>query len=229
LTGKFKTAFPEGKPKTEKPPEKEENAPNEQKKDEKNLATLKESTKETTVVLVGDSDMIQDQIAIRDVQNPFGPRWITPANGNLAFAQGVVEQLSGDSNLIAVRSRASRERPFTVVKKIQADAEANYRSKIKELETSLNDTQRKVNELQKGKQTGEKFILSAEQQQELANFQKKEAEVKSQLKTVRKQVRAEIDSLETRVKWLNIAAMPAIVALSGLGLALFKRGRRSAA
>ena len=129
-----------------------------------------------------------------------------------AFAQGVVEQLSGDSNLIAVRSRASRERPFTVVKKIQADAEANYRSKIKELETSLNETQRKVNELQKGKQTGEKFILSAEQQQELANFQKKEAEVKSQLKTVRKQVRAEIDSLETRVKWLNIAAMPAIVA-----------------
>jgi ABC-type uncharacterized transport system involved in gliding motility auxiliary subunit len=229
LTGKFKTAFPEGKPKTEKPPDKEENAPNEQKKDEKNLATLKESTKETTVVLVGDSDMIQDQIAIRDVQNPFGPRWITPANGNLAFAQGVVEQLSGDSNLIAVRSRASRERPFTVVKKIQADAEANYRSKIKELETSLNETQRKVNELQKGKQTGEKFILSAEQQQELANFQKKEAEVKSQLKTVRKQVRAEIDSLETRVKWLNIAAMPAIVALSGLGLALFKRGRRSAA
>ena len=229
LTGKFKTAFPEGKPKTEKPQDKEGNAPNEQKKDEKNLATLKESTKETTVVLVGDSDMIQDQIAIRDVQNPFGPRWITPANGNLAFAQGVVEQLSGDSNLIAVRSRASRERPFTVVKKIQADAEANYRSKIKELETSLNETQRKVNELQKGKQTGEKFILSAEQQQELANFQKKEAEVKSQLKTVRKQVRAEIDSLETRVKWLNIAAMPAIVALSGLGLALFKRGRRSAA
>ena len=35
LTGKFKTAFPEGKPKTEKPQDKEENAPNEQKKDER--------------------------------------------------------------------------------------------------------------------------------------------------------------------------------------------------
>jgi ABC-type uncharacterized transport system involved in gliding motility auxiliary subunit len=57
----------------------------------------------------------------------------------------------------------------------------------------------------------------------LANFQKKEAEVKTQLKTVRKQVRAEIDSLETRVKWLNIAAMPAVVALFGLGMALFRR------
>jgi ABC-type uncharacterized transport system involved in gliding motility auxiliary subunit len=227
LSGKFKTAFPQGKPKSAtKTPDEDENQPNEQKKKEeegKSPRALKEATKETTVVLVGDADMIQDPIAIREVQNPFGPRWMMPANGNLAFAQGVVEQLSGDSDLIAVRSRASRERPFTVVKKIQADAEANYRSKIKELETSLSETQRKVNELQKGKESGQKFILSPEQQNELANFQKKEVEVKAELKKVRKQVRAEIDSLETRIKWLNIAAMPAVVALTGLGLALFRR------
>ena len=220
LTGKFKTAFPQGKP-------KETAEPNEEKKEkeEKPGLALKESTRETTVILVGDSDMIQDELAVRQIQNPFGPRWTMPANGNLGFAQGVVEQLSGDSNLIAVRSRASRERPFTVVKKIQADAEASYRNKIKELETSLSETQRKVNELQKGKEGGQQFILSPEQQKELTNFQKKEVEVKAQLKVVRKQVRAEIDSLETRIKWLNIAAMPAVVALSGLGLALFKRNR----
>jgi ABC-type uncharacterized transport system involved in gliding motility auxiliary subunit len=228
LSGKFKTAFPEGKPKAPKPAAGEDKKqPNEQKtnkEEEKGAPSLKESTKETTVVLVGDADMIQDPIAIREMQNPFGgQRLIMPANGNLAFAQGIVEQLSGDSNLIAVRSRASRERPFTVVKKIQADAEANYRSKIKELETSLSETQRKVNELQKGKETGQKFILSPEQQQELANFQKKEVEAKTELRSVRKQLRAEIDSLETRIEWLNIAAVPALVALTGLGLALVRR------
>lgn len=220
LTGKFKTAFPEGKP---KPKPSEETANEEKKEGEKTGPVLKESAKETTVVLVGDTDMLQDQIAIREVPNPMGPRWIMPANGNLGFAQGVIEQLSGDSDLIGVRSRASRERPFTVVKKIQADAEANYRSKIKELETSLSDTQKKVSELQKGKQEGQQFILSPEQQQELSNFQKKETEVKTELKKVRKQVRAEIDSLETRIQWLNIAAMPAIVAVTGLGLALWRR------
>jgi len=227
LTGKFKTAFPEGKPKTA-PSGNDSKNKKEQKKDEQEAPSLKESTRDTTVVLVGDADMIQDPIAIRQVQNPFGQRWILPANGNLSFAQSIVEQLSGDSDLISVRSRASRERPFTVVKKIQADAEASYRNKIKELETSLSDTQRKMNELQKGKESGQRFILSPEQQQELANFQRKEVEVKSELKTVRKQVRAEIDSLENRVKWLNIAAMPAVVALSGLGLALFKRKARRA-
>lgn len=229
LSGKFKTAFPEGKPK----PKPGEETPNEEKKDEKKEEeksgpALKESSKDSTVVLVGDSDMLQDQLAVRDIPNPLGPRWIMPANGNLSFAQSVVEQLSGDSDLISVRSRASRERPFTVVKKIQADAEANYRSKIKELETSLSDTQRKMSELQKGKQEGQRFILSPEQQQELSNFQKKEADVKTELKKVRKQVRAEIDSLETRVQWLNIAAMPAVVALSGLGLAVWRRSKSRA-
>ncbi len=218
LTGKFKTAFPAGKPKGEAKPDEKKN-----EKEEKPALALKESTTDTTVVLVGDTDMIQDPIAIREVRNAFGQHWFLPTNGNLSFAQGIVEQLSGDSNLIAVRSRASRERPFTVVKKIQAYAEANYRSKIKELEGSLAETQRKMNELQKGKENGQRFILSPEQQKELANFQKKEIDVKAQLKTVRKQVRAEIDSLETRVEWLNIAAMPAVVALSGLGLALLRR------
>ncbi len=106
---------------------------------------------------------------------------------------------------------------------MQADAEANYRSKIKELEGSLAETQRKVNELQRSKDANQRFILSPEQQQELANFRETEAKVKTQLKEMRRQLRAEIDSLENRIKWINIAGMPAIVILAGFGLAAWKR------
>jgi ABC-type uncharacterized transport system involved in gliding motility auxiliary subunit len=223
LSGKFKTAFPAGKP---KPPEAE---PNEKKEEASAPETmLKESKQETTVVLIGDSDMIQDRVAVRQVGNPFGQRLFMPANGNLAFAENLIDQLTGDSNLIAVRSRASRERPFTVVKKMQADAEASYRSKIKELEDGLADAQRKIGQLQSGKQEGQRFILSPQQQEELANFRKKEAEAKTQLKEVRKKLRADIDSLENRIKWLDIAGMPALVAVTGLVFAIVKR-RRSAA
>ena len=217
LTGKFKTAFPDGKPKpgTSPQPKPEESpAP----------AGLKESAEPSTVILVGDADMIQDPVSVREIQ-AIGQRLIMPLNGNLSFAQSVVEQLAGDSNLIAVRSRASRERPFTVVQKMQADAETNYRSKIKELENSLADAQRRLNELQKSKEGGQQFILSPEQQQELVNFRKKEADVKVQLKQMRKQLRSEIDSLENRIKWLNIAGMPVAVVLAGFGLAAMKRRR----
>lgn len=219
LTGRFKTAFPDGKPKLAA-------SPAEPKPEEKPAEPgLKESAEPSTVVLIGDADMIQDPVAVREIQ-AIGQRLIMPLNSNLSFAQSVVEQLAGDSNLIAVRSRASRERPFTVVQKMQADAEASYRTKIKELEGSLAETQRNLNELQKSKgEAGQRFILSPEQQQELVNFRKKEADVKVQLKQMRKHLRSEIDSLENRITWLNIAGMPVAVVLAGFGLAALKRKR----
>jgi hypothetical protein len=48
------------------------------------------------------------------------------------------------------------------------------------------------------------------------------------LKDERKKLRRDIDSLENRLKWANIAAMPVLVSLSGLGLAFYKRKRTAA-
>jgi len=162
------------------------------------------------------------------VQNIFGQKIVIPQNGNLNLAQSMVEQLAGDSNLIAVRSRATLNRPFTVVKKMEERAQESYRSKIKELEASLSETQQKLNELQRTKEKGQRFILSPEQQQELAKFRQKEAEAKKELKQVRKNLRRDVDSLEDRLKWVNILAMPFIVSLSGIGLAVYKRKRTAA-
>jgi ABC-type uncharacterized transport system involved in gliding motility auxiliary subunit len=225
LTGRFKTAFPDGPPK--------ENADNKDAKKAAPAAGLKESTAETTVILVGDSDMLQNQVAVNEEENPFGGKMLLPANGNLAFAENAVEQLTGDSNLISVRSRTARARPFTVVQKMEESAEASYRNKIKELEGSLAETQRKLNDLQQHRQSAgdsnsQRFILSPEQQAELENFRKTEAGVKKELKAVRRNLRADTDSLENRVKWLNIAGMPALVTASGIALAILKRKRVAA-
>ncbi len=229
LSGKFKTAFPEGKPKAPEP-KPEDGKPEEKKPDAPAETGLKESATENAVLLIGDSDLMQDQVALRPVSSPFGQRMMTPANSNLAFAQAAVEQISGDSNLIAVRSRATRERPFTVVKEMQAKAEAAFQTKIKDLETSLHEAQTKLNDLQRTKagEGKQRFILSPEQQAEIANFRKKETDTNKQLKAERKNLRVGVESLETKTKWLNILGMPALVTAAGLFLAL-KRRRLQAA
>jgi ABC-type uncharacterized transport system involved in gliding motility auxiliary subunit len=225
LTGKFKTAFPNGKPEDKKDEEKKDGdkKPEEKKSDD----FLKETKQDNTVILVADADMLYDHFALRQIQSPFG-NLSMPMNGNLNFAQNAIEQLTGDDNLIGVRSRATQNRPFTLVKQMQAQAEDNYRSRIKELEDSLADTQRQLNELQQKKEKGQRFILSPEQQTALDNFRKKEAEVKIQLKEERKKLRRDIDSLENRLKWFNIAAVPLLVSASGLTLAYYKRKRTAA-
>ena len=230
LTGKFKTAFPDGKP-GEKPGEKkdedEKKAGEEKKTDIKPDNSLKESTADGVVVLVGDSDMIYDPVCVQ-VQNVFGQKIVIPQNGNLNFAQSIVEQLAGDSNLIGVRSRATLNRPFTVVKRMEERAQEASRNKIKELEASLSEAQQKLNELQRGKESSQRFVLSTEQQQEIARFRQKEGEVKKQLKDERKKLRRDIDSLENWLRSVNIAAMPLVVSVSGVALAVYKRKRTAA-
>lgn len=222
LTGKFKTAFPNGAPE-----EKASGDTNSVAKPADKPAGLTESSQTNTVFIVADADMLFDNFALRQVQSPFG-NMAMAMNGNLNLAQNMVEQLAGDNSLISVRSRAVQNRPFTVVKKMQAEAEANYRTKIKELEDSLAETQRQLNELQQKKEKGQRFIMSPEQQAALEEFRKKEGEVKIKLKGERKKLRQDIDSLENRLKWFNIAAMPILVSLSGVGLAFYKRKRTAA-
>jgi gliding motility-associatede transport system auxiliary component len=223
LTGKAKTAFPNGAPTPSPSPSASPTAT----KSEQPPA-LKGSTNETSIVLFGDADMIQNQVAVTQMNNLFGGHVFTPKNGNLALAEGAIEQLSGDSDLIAMRSRAITMRPFTVIREMQARAESHYQDTIRQLESSLAETQRKLNELQQTKQNSQQFILSPEQQQEISNFRKKEASIKAQLKDERRKLRADIDSLENRLKWLNIAAMPAVVAFSGVFLAIGRRQSRAA-
>jgi peptidoglycan hydrolase CwlO-like protein len=127
-----------------------------------------------------------------------------------------------------VRARSVAARPFTLVQRIQAEAERDGQKRMKELEEALRETQNKLNELQSKKEKGQKAILSKEQQEEIAKFRKKEVEAKKDLKELRKQLRKRVDSLETRVKWLNILGMPLVIALVGVAMAIVKSNRTRA-
>src|SRR6185503_20204990 len=74
-----------------------------------------------------------DQFSVQ-VGNFFGQKIIQPRNGNLALTQNIVEQFAGDQNLIGVRSRGTLNRPFTVVKDMQAQANARFQAEIAKLQ-----------------------------------------------------------------------------------------------
>ena len=217
LTGKFKTAFPNGKP-AEKKDEGEPKA-EEKKADD----SLKESKVDTSVILVGDADMINDSFTVQETQTPFGPIR-RQLNANLNLAQNAVEQMSGDNNLIAVRSRSVMNRPFEVVKQKEAEASRRFQGEIANLEKKTQEAQQRINELQAQKSDkSQRFILSPEQQAELAKMEKESAESSTKLRQVKKDLAREVDALKTKLTWWNILAMPVAVSLTGIVLALYKR------
>jgi hypothetical protein len=141
-----------------------------------------------------------------------------------------VEQLAGDQNLMSLRSRAAFTRPLTVIQRMEAQAQQQYLGKIKELEDSVNQTQEKLQELQKGKPgAATSTILTAEQQVEIDNFRKKAGESRKELKEVRKNLRVDVERLQFFTKVMNIGFVPLLVALTGLAFAVAKRRRTAAA
>lgn len=228
LTGKFKTAFPNGPPEEKKDDDKKDAAKDKKADENKAADTLKETQTDTTVILVGDADMLYDRVALQPINTLFGTAY-SPANGNLSFAQNAIEQLTGDSNLIEVRSRATVARPFTRVKAMEAAANEKFQSEIKRLQDSASEAQRKINELQQQKtDKDQRFILSPEQTAELAKLRTDEAETRKHLKQVQKDLRKEVVSLQNTVKWVNIMAVPIAVMASGIVLAFVKRRKTSA-
>ncbi len=229
LTGKFKTAFPNGAPADKKDDKADTDKKDEKKPEEKKAGdSLKETKGDNTVALFGDADMLYDPFTMRKIDSPFGAMQMA-MNANLNLAQNLIEQMTGDNNLIAVRSRATLNRPFIKVKEMEAAANVKFQSEIKRLEDSAAEAQRKINEMQaQKKDKDQRFILSPEQRVELEKLRKEEADSRLHLRQVQKDLKKEVVSMQTRIKWINILAVPLAVTATGIVIAIINRRKTSA-
>ena len=218
LEGPLKSAFPDGPP---KPPEGRD-AP----VDDKLKTEHKASTDGANLVLVGDVDMLSDRLWVQ-VQNFLGQRLAQPFANNGDFVVNALDNLSGSADLIGLRSRATFTRSFTTVDKLRRDADAKFRETEKELQAQLSDTERKLGELQAGRNDKSSALMNSAQQEEIQRFLGEQVKIRQQLRAVRHELDQDITNLGTTLKVLNILVMP--VVLIGLLLLVAAARRRKAA
>lgn len=217
VTGKFKTAFPAGPPL-----DKKKQGPSSEIKD-KNFG-LKEAKKESSVIIVADADFLADRFYVRK-QNVLGLVFTKMFNDNLNFVSNACEMLTGSDALIGIRSRTRYERPFTKVIELQRRAQKRWLSKEQELARQAEATNKKLRELERQKDPSQRVLISPEQQREIAKFRERRRKINKELREVRKNLRADIDSLGARLKAINIFLMPSGVAIAGLVLAFYRKRR----
>jgi ABC-type uncharacterized transport system involved in gliding motility auxiliary subunit len=216
LQGTFKSAFPDGKPKDPSA------GTNEVESAEP--SHLAESRTPGNVVLVADVDMLYDEFCGQEL-NFFGNKVFQPYNDNLNLFANMVEQLGGSADLIAVRCRGTIRRPFARVLALQAEAQEKWMEQEQNLEEKVQATQRRMAELQQQKDDKQRFVMSREQEKELAGFREEVLKYKQDLKQVRRNLREGIESLGMKIKLINILLVPALVALAGLGFFALRRSR----
>ena len=184
---------------------------------------LSESSEAANIIVVGDVDMLADHLWVQ-VQSFFGQQIANTFASNGAFVINSLENLSGSSDLIGVRSRASFTRPFTRVDALRADAESRFRETEQRLQQELDETERRLVELQSAREDSGNILLTAEQQGEIDRFVDQRASIRKDLRAVQRGLDEDIERLGTVLKIINIALVPALLAIFAL-IAVWRRNR----
>ena len=212
LGGKFTTAFPNGKPATEDAGSSKPGAT-------KPASTehLTESKEDNHVCLIGDTDILVDDHFI--LQQRFR------ISENITFVQNLVDHF-GDDTLINIRSR-NQNRPFTTIVNLEKEAQTKFEGRLKKLEEEQQAILQEKTKLESTGEGNNQFTLRIDPEA-LKAIQAKELEKRKQIREIRKELRAEIDLIQLKIKLANIGLMPALVILFGIGFFIRKRKKTAA-
>ena len=176
-------------------------------------------------VVVADADMLADHFWV-EVRDFLGQQMAVPQADNAGFVVNALENLSGGEALADLRGRGVVERPFDRVTAIRRDAEQKFRLKEEGLVAKLQDLQQKLARVEtKGGEGGAQAtaILSEADKGEIEKFRAEMLTVRRELRDVKAALRRDIDQLDGWLKFFNIAAVPLLLGLGGLGVGLMRR------
>ncbi|HUO83399.1 MAG TPA: Gldg family protein [Gammaproteobacteria bacterium] len=186
-----------------------------------------ESAQAVNLIVVADTDMLSDWLWVR-TQSFFGQRISTAWANNGDFVANALDNLTGSSDLISIRGRATFSRPFEKVEALERAADEALLAKEQALQAELAETERKLTELQSRRDDQSALILTPEQSAEIERFQAENLRLRRELRQVRHDLEKSIEDLGTWLKVVNIALVPALISIFALLALLLRRRQRKA-
>ena len=170
-----------------------------------------DSSKDISVVLFSDADFIRNAFWAR-IQKFLDTNVIEATSDNGSLVTNVFDSMTGYDDFIDLRNKEAPFRPFVVVQKLQAEAEQKYLGQEQQLQTQLDETLAKIQNLSGGRDA-ETVDLSDKQLMELANFQLEVEKKRQQLREVRRNLSKDIDTLANQINIMNTFLIPILLIL----------------
>ena len=180
------------------------------------------------VVVFADTDILTDRLWVQK-QNFLGQTLVNSFADNGSLVINGVDHLLGSQDLISIRTRATSTRPFDRVAALRLLAEKEFRVTEEKLQRELEETERKLTEMQSVREDADLTVLSEAQQDEIQRFVDQRLQIRKELREVRHSLDRDIDALSTRLKVINIALVPALVIVVALLLSHVRRRRHRSA
>ena len=223
ITGRFKSAFPDG---IEVPAESSEDESDEEGESEggreeaekktKKVTGLTEAATDCAVIVIADVDFISDMRGVAYENTIFGKVAIS---NNSDFLLNAIEFLGGSGDLIAIRSRGNFRRPFDVVEKIKDEAEKKAADEIAKADAEIKALQKELDDMESAEGSEESIIAEeAEKKRRQAALKLRKAQ--RDLKDIQRKRFVEIEQLRSLLQNLNTWVAPAGTLLIAIGLSI---------
>lgn len=213
VSGSVNSAFPEGKPNLSEDEHVEE---------DKNFR----AEGEINLIISADTDILRDLFWIRE-QTMFGMSIPQPIADNGSFIINSIDNLSGNTDLISLRSRGVFARPFEKVEAIRREAEAQFREREQTLLAKLQETEEKILQIQTQQGEENVAVLSKAQNEEIEKFRLERVKTRKQLRSVQHDLKKNIERLGNQLRFVNIALVPLLIIVFAIGLALMRQRKTS--
>lgn len=204
ITGFFDTAFPE-------------------KVDSSSTKSfLRKSVKQGIVLLSGDVNMLFNPfcVASRKINDK---QVVSTINNNIDFILNATDQLSGDIDIMQIRTRSAIDRKFTRLEAIYNETAKAYQDKLSLLQKKLMETEKTIDSMQGEKGKIELAALSPKQLKALEKFKKDAKYLKNELKNIKKELRLRLEHIKAWLIFINVGLIPICLMLGGITVALIRK------
>ncbi|MBO4643069.1 MAG: Gldg family protein [Alphaproteobacteria bacterium] len=187
-------------------------------------AHLEKAQSPVNIILIADSDFLADKFWTTK-SNIMGVEQLYPFAGNADLIINALDNLSGITSLIDLRSKAEWRRPFTLIENIALNAGRQYREQEATLFLELQEKQAKLKKLTQ-QSSDSKDTLSHEDKTEIQMLQERIITLRSALRTVQNILSRDILALQSAVILLNVILVPVLLVIVALFIAWRRRVRR---
>lgn len=177
------------------------------------------------VVIMADVDFLQDPLWVH-TQQVGNQKLAVPFANNADFVSNVIDNLGGSDALISIRGRGDLQRPFDYVNELRKQAEAEFRETEQRLVERLAQTEQRIKQLEAQRDSKSAVYMTPEQEATITQFMQEHARIRKQLREVRHQLDKHIERLGNVLRAINILAVPLLVALFGIIVAIVQLRHR---
>jgi ABC-type uncharacterized transport system involved in gliding motility auxiliary subunit len=212
VTGKFKSNFPNGIVHESDSQTGDANAP----KTKTLITGLTQASENCAVAVFSDVDFISNSLAYYRNQL-FGNIVV---GDNSALLMNTIDDLSGSTDLISIRSRGNFQRPFTAVDQIEKKAEAATADEVAKLNAEITGFEDELKTLINSANEKEKQVIGSSIAQKTKDLELKKLKARQQLREVKMQKRQQIEKLGNNLRAFNMLAAPAVILLIAVALGI---------